>query len=486
MRRTAVSLTLLLLIAASPSVYGVDARTSIPDGMCSLWTTKQASSAMKEQMTVVRDDPDQCVWYSKKDHDGNISTLSASLWGGDPSSDLPLLEQARSETWRGWTSEETIAGIPVLMTDVRRLGKNREIAAATFPDDATWLDLNAMSVIGKDVRTAVKRMVELAASKLASTAPSMAPTPSGSTVTPEVDACALLTESEVSAALDESLLANEMPSACLFAGSPASGSPTSLAVAVLRGDEATSAPSRFEGLGFTELTIGGVPAHQSPADVSGGRSRSTLGVLPDPSTLLVLTADVPEAIDSAAAVRALAELAVPRLVSAPIPSTAPASPTASVPAPSAAARTGVAALFPTEIGGRPVTIDREMTGREFLSQIIAFGPMEDRVTKALKRRDRTVGDLSFVLGSTAFGSLIGAFHVEGGPIRPLVGILLESLAMERSTQEVPAASVAGKDAFGVSGGFLVGGQGVAYPEGEVLWLVFPAGDEQTEILERLP
>lgn len=486
MRRAAVSLALLLLIAASPAAYGVAARTGIPEGMCSLWTTKQASSAMKEQMEVVRDDPAQCVWYSKKDHNGNISTLSASLWGGDPSSSLPLLEQARSETWRNWTSEEMVAGIPVLMTDIGRFGKNREITAAAFPDDATWLDLNAMSVIGKDVRKAVRRMVELAAPKLASTAPSMAPAPSGSPGTPEVDACALLTEEEVSAALGEALFANEMPLACLFAGSPASGSPTSLAVAVLRGDEAASATAQFEGLGFTELAVGGVQAHQSPPDVAGGRSRSTLAVLPDPSTVLVLTVDVPEAIDSAAAVRALAELAIPRFASAPVPSTAPVSPAASVPAPSAAARTGIAALFPTEIGGRPVTIDRKMTGREFLSQIINFEPMEDRVTKALKRRDRTVGDLSFALGGTGAGSVIAAFQVEGGPIRPLVNVLLESLAMERSTQEVPAASVAGKDAFGVSGGFLIGGQGIAYPEGEVLWLVFPVADEQAEIFQKLP
>ncbi len=61
MRRALVALTLLLLVAASPSVYGVDARTSIPGGMCSLWSTRQASNAMGEPMEVVREDPDYCV-----------------------------------------------------------------------------------------------------------------------------------------------------------------------------------------------------------------------------------------------------------------------------------------------------------------------------------------------------------------------------------------------------------------------------------------
>ena len=98
MRRPLSTILVLTVLAISLSALpaiAVDARTSIDGGMCSPWTTKQVSSAMKEQMKVVREDPDYCVWYSKKDHSGNISTLSTSLWGGDPSSDTPLLDQAR-------------------------------------------------------------------------------------------------------------------------------------------------------------------------------------------------------------------------------------------------------------------------------------------------------------------------------------------------------------------------------------------------------
>ena len=109
---TILILSVLAMVMSALPVVAIDARTSIPGGMCSPWTTKQASSAMKEQMKVVREDPDYCVWYSKKPHNGNISTLSASLWGGDASSDVPLVDQARGEAWRKWTSEDTVGGVP--------------------------------------------------------------------------------------------------------------------------------------------------------------------------------------------------------------------------------------------------------------------------------------------------------------------------------------------------------------------------------------
>ena len=98
MRRVRVSLMVvgaIACLAGATSVAAVDARLKVPGGMCSLWTVKQVSSAMKETMKVVRDDPDYCVWYGKKDHNGNISTASAGLWGGDPSSDEPFIDQSR-------------------------------------------------------------------------------------------------------------------------------------------------------------------------------------------------------------------------------------------------------------------------------------------------------------------------------------------------------------------------------------------------------
>lgn len=185
MRRAIVSLTsivaagCLAVALAAPTALGIDARTSVPDGMCSLWTVKQVSNAMKETMEVVRDDPDRCVWYSKKDHNGSISTLSAGLWGGDPTSDTPLIDQARV-SGPAWTKEIEVAGMRVLATAMKRFGKNRDISMDAFPDPVTWVNLNAYSVIGTNVETALKRVIETGLPKLAVAAPSAATSPSAS------------------------------------------------------------------------------------------------------------------------------------------------------------------------------------------------------------------------------------------------------------------------------------------------------------------
>ncbi|MET0772454.1 MAG: hypothetical protein ABWZ82_05160, partial [Candidatus Limnocylindrales bacterium] len=451
------------LVSALP-VIAVDARTSIPEGMCSLWTTRQATNAMGEPMKVVREDPDYCVWYSRNDHSGNISTLSAGLWGGDPRSDVPLIDQARDQSWRGWTSEETVGGAPMLLTDVRRSRRNREITAAAFPGDDTWLDLNATSVIAKDVRRAVRRMVGIAAPKLAATSSaSTAPVPNDSQTPPSGDACSLLTADEASEAIGETmtqadgtedqciwsgdqgsmlnltilpaeavdetgamldrrrelspdaedievagfpalfeigpllgvpsvyvypapdielelellatrefdtraaleglaavavprfvatapattptpaasltaaggvcgllsvdevsnalgtaLTPNDMGQACTYGGDVAAGDLTGMTIAVLLGEDQATAAEQMRSGGATELTVAGLPALQAPnQELPSGVRRSMVVVFPDADTSLIVSADAAPAIDIAAAVRALAELAVPRLGSLP-------------------------------------------------------------------------------------------------------------------------------------------------------------------------
>jgi hypothetical protein len=333
-----------------------DVRTSIPDGMCSLWTAKQASSAMKEPMKVVRDDPDSCVWYSKKDHSGNISTLSASLWGGDPSSDLPLLEQARGESWRNWTSEDTVGGAPMLLTDVRRSGKNREITAAAFPDDVTWLDVHATSVIGANVRTAVKRMVGIAAPAFAvdegpSAAPSATtegtgPGPSGG----PASACGLLTDDEVSDALGEtSVVGVDVPEHCIY--STESGS--MLQVIILTpavGQTASMLDRRMErSPDATATEVGGYPALFEIGPLFGVPS---VYVYPSDSVELELELATLSEIDAQAVLTPLAELAVGRLVAAGLP----AAPT---PEPTIEAGTGLCSVLSAEeastaLGGAPI------------------------------------------------------------------------------------------------------------------------------------
>jgi hypothetical protein len=112
--------------------------------------------------------------------------------------------------------------------------------------------------------------------------------------------------------------------------------------------------------------------------------------------------------------------------------------------------------------------------------------MEQKVTRALKQNGARITDLGFVTGATDSGSLIAAFQVEDAQIKPLVNVLLGSLAMERSRQAPRPEDVAGKPAFAITGGFLIGATGVAYPKDDVLWLVFSFGEEQAQILEQLP
>lgn len=349
-------------LAVGPGSFGLpawalDARTSIPGGMCSPWTTKQASSAMKEQMKVVREDPDYCVWYSKKPHNGNISTLSVSLWAGDPSSELPLLDQARGETWRNWSREDAVAGVPTLLTDVRRSGKNREISAAAFPDDVTWLDVNATSVIGADVRRAVKRMVEIAAPVFAAeagTSPAAsAPVPVETGAGPSggpATACALLTMDEVTAALGEGTrLGIDVPEQCLYS---TEDSQFQVVILTTRPDQTTSMLDRRKERSpdATPSEVGGYPALLEVGPLLGVPS---VYVYPSADVELELELATTQGLDAQAVLLGLAEVAVGRLVELGLP-------VAPTPLPSLEPGTGLCSILSpdeasTALGGAAIT-----------------------------------------------------------------------------------------------------------------------------------
>lgn len=326
MRRPISTVLILFVLGTLVSplpVLAIDARTSIPGGMCTPWTTRQASRAMKEQMEVVREDPDYCVWYSKKDHSGAISTLSASLWGGDPSSDEPLIDQARGQEWRGWTSEDTVAGVPMLLTDVRRSRKDREITAAAFPDATTWIDINATSVIGADVRRAVKQLVEIAAPTFAAEASASpaatepAPVETGSAPSDgPATACALLTLDEASDALGaQARLGIDVPEQCLF-----STDDSMLEVVILTAgaDQTASMLDRRteRSSDATPTEVGGYPALVEVGPLLGV---PTIHVYPSEAVELSIDLVTAQEIDAQAVLLALAELAVARLVEAGLP-----------------------------------------------------------------------------------------------------------------------------------------------------------------------
>ncbi len=344
-----------------------------------------------------------------------------------------------------------------------------------------------------------------AASPIASPSPSSAADPSSSPGVGLValgSPCELWTVEEVSAALGGGEFTIEQPSpgvpTCGYLGTKKAGDLTQgLSVGLTFGDASTGALDELIRQSYpdsTELDIGGVvaiPGTTYPgAGKAKGWSASTLFVLPNPMTLLALQAVTPKGVDAAAALVSLAELAAPRIATigppaaSPSPSVVPGA--SGIPTPSGEVRTGLAALFPTEVGGSPVSIDVALTGKEFLAQVINFQSMEQRVSKALKQKGKKIGDLSFVSGGTKSGSVIVALQVKDAAIKPFVKVLLESLAMERTGQAASPGDVAGKAAFGINGGFLIGGQGYAYPKDDVLWFVFSFAPEVTEIFEKLP
>jgi len=354
---TVLTLSVLATLMSALPAIAVDARTSIDGGMCTPWTTKQVSSAMKEQMKVVREDPDYCVWYSKKDHSGNISTLSASLWGGDPSSDTPLLDQARGESWRNWTSEDTVAGVPVLLTDVRRSRKNREITAAAFPDDVTWLDINATSVIGADVKRAVKKMVEIAAPMFATGAgaspaasePAPVETASASPSGGPATACELLTADEVSAAIGEDVRVGvDVPEQCLYG---TEGSMLQVVILTSAPDQTTSMLDRRKERSpdATPSEIGGHPALFEVGPLLGV---PTVYVYPSADVELSLDLVTEQQLDAQAVLTGLAEVAVGRLVELGLP-------VAPTPVPTLQPGTGLCSILSAEeasaaLGGTPI------------------------------------------------------------------------------------------------------------------------------------
>jgi hypothetical protein len=327
-------------LAGATSVAAVDARLKVPGGMCSLWTVKQVSSAMKETMKVVRDDPDYCVWYSKKDHNGNISTASAGLWGGDPSSDEPFIDQSREGP--RWVGEIQVAGVPVLKSKVERSGKNRDMSMDAFPDASTWMNFNAHSVIGANVETALKRLIEIGVDKLPVIAPSASPLASPGTG--PGSPCDLWTTDEVSAALGGEPMAidgsTRTAQSCGYRGKQ--GSFTNLMAALGSADPGGGSLVDVVHQSFpdaVDVVVAGVPAVRIPTvpftGDAEGWTQSTLFVFPGPSTVLQLQANAPEGVDGDAALIALAELALAHLGVGTPPSGSPpsAAPSGSPPSP---------------------------------------------------------------------------------------------------------------------------------------------------------
>jgi hypothetical protein len=209
--------------------------------------------------------------------------------------------------------------------------------------------------------------------------------------------------------------------------------------------------------------------------------------LPTGGSLAVQLVGTPaEGVDPQTALVSLAEIALTRLPTIPLPS--PQGQPSIEPVPSLVGDPELDAMFPADIGGSPV-ITQSLSGQEIASFVDPSDPeaqqLYDQFLELLGSQGRTIEDVSAAFGATVDGSAsITAIRVRGADINPLVEQLI---ALVTSTT-VGAAQVTPSQ---------VGGRNVsvvtvddetqyAYPSNDVLWLVEAEEPALTEVFQKLP
>ncbi len=504
--RSRTAIVMALVVASSTAlvasvVHAQETRTGVPGGMCSLWTPREVSRAMKETMEVVRDDPDRCVWYGKATRSGSISTASAGLWGGDPSSSDSFLEQAR-RSGQQWADEIEVAGVPALTTKLRRTGQTREITTAAFPDPVTWLNVNVTSQRGKDAKAAATRLIELGVRKLAAMATPAPPSPSPSPSAPPTSAppptalpgvaslCEVLTADEVAGALGGAPVevVGDHPLECVYSAEASRDADTGLVVTATMGAPATGSNLETATASYPDaapVSVGDAPALLLPATPRGvGHTTTSLHVFPDAATWLILDGSAADTVDLATTLPGLAALAVGRIgAAAPSPTPAPSGGEGVA---DPLATEGAGALLPATIGGSPVTFQE-------LPFDSVSGFLSSEGTRALRRIERRLeaggrsrADVLIAVGQPASqDAVILAVRTPDVSISPIVESFMVLLGMSARDGTPPADLVAGKDVIPIS---LSGLPGYAYANGDTVWYVVVQGDEtlMTEIMAALP
>ena len=277
-------------------------------------------------------------------------------------------------------------------------------------------------------------------------------------------------------------MVDDRPDTCAYSGAASGDADTGLTAKVVLG--APEVGSNIDTARATypdavEVVVAGVPALQTATETpKTGWQRSALHVFPDAATWLTLEASAPEAVDVTAALNHLAELAVPRLAAVLAPPSGSPSP-----APSSDGRTGLDALFPTAIGGSPMTVQPATLGG-FLSADPAKAAALKKLTKSLKSVGMTISDVPVAVGQTdAQTAAIIAIQVTGADITPFVAPLMELLDLRKSSTQATPDEVAGKDVTVAEGS---GGTAYVYPKDDILWIAFAQGPDVTEIFQKLP
>jgi len=329
-----------------------------------------------------------------------------------------------------------------------------------------------------------------AALLVAAGAPSVAAqSPSASPTVPQV--CEVLSADEVSAALGVTVTVTSGGSTdCELDADYAAGNYVSLTTHLDTGDldtirtvmcglgsSVSASPSPAAGASTApcgiDLQISGVPALYLP------EMGALLYVAPTAGSLfnLQLIGEPADGVDKQAAMTNLAELALGRLASMPLPTTQPV--------PSQQALEGDAeleAMLPTQIGGVDVTT-QSMSGKD----LTTGGGVPAEFTAAIAAIGKTMDDVSaatgYALGESGTYSAITAFRVRGTDMSSLQATLLPILLKGQGAEAETTLQVAGKN---VTAANVAGNMTYFYPHGDILWVVAATDPALTEIFQKLP
>jgi hypothetical protein len=270
--------------------------------------------------------------------------------------------------------------------------------------------------------------------------------------------CAILSAAEVSAAVGAEVAPTYGDDRSCTYGSSAEDVFTMLSV-TNGGTQMTIAKEIYTD--GEDTTVAGQPAYL----LAGGFSNVLYIDRGDGDTLSFQLLGQPESVDPAAALVGLGELAFPRLGTLVIPT----------PTPFVQQDPELAALFPADIGGTPVTVETMTEGLTLAEEQRA------QVEQLLGSQGKTLDDLS---AGFAFGMdpqyFIYALRVKGADASALRDPFL---AMSGAAGAPTPAQVAGKDVMVAT---ISDQTQHVYAKGDVLWLVGAQEPILTEIFQKLP
>lgn len=198
---------------------------------------------------------------------------------------------------------------------------------------------------------------------------------------------------------------------------------------------------------------------------------------------LQLVGDPVEGVDRLAALQALGVLALPRMATLPEPdeTTDPAEPS-SVP------DNELEALFPTDIGGTPLTVD-SMQGADVFSDADVPQVMLD----ALAAQGKTLDDVSIATGY-AFDAqamsmvVITALRVRGADVTTMADDFVSVINDEEAPAEQTTATIGGKEVTVVrpTAESTDDELQYVYPKDDVLWVVGAVEPALSEVFSKLP